>query len=563
MDSLRPTFRDKESEGSHQQHLQHISEVYAVRHGRNVNNCIFFSWEDAKKHILNFEQSEYCVFDAVQGAVQYLFPNSTITLDSKKAKSAMMTRAAENDASDPYDGNEEVAEAAATLERINTDHLYEPKEVEQQMETDDQEEDDEDEESDPADSPEERAAASAISPGSVRTMSTSVKIPKENETLQVDGRVIHKRRPSKNWMAMFRKLQEYRDKSGSFYIPASDTTNIPLKRWISEQKHQYKCYKLGRKHFSSQMKRQLLNSIGFDFEFHSFDERLEQLKRFKEVNGSVNVPHNDPLLGSWMETQRRQLVLFNKGKESKLNTDRVERLGAVGMDIVNVEKPIIKPRSETNESMKKWDDMFELLRQYHVANGHCQVPKSDTDNQFLYKWVCQQRLEYKKLRQEHGNKMTASRLQKLNDIGFVFNPRSAYLRWEERMDQLRAFKIQHGHLRVPVTDPEIGEFVARQRVEYAKFNDGKPCNMTEQRARDLTELGFIFQVGKRRVSDAKIIRRSWDERFNELMQFKEIHGHTLVPQNNSALGEWVSLLDNFPYCNFYWKIIFIIFYFIQ
>ena len=278
MDTLRPIYRDNESEGSHQQHPHHhISEVYAVRRGRSIDNCIFLSWEDAKKQILNFEQCEYCVFDAVDGAVKYLFPNSTINLDSKKSKSMMMTRSVENDASDPYaDGNEEVAEAAATLERINTDHLYEPKEFEQQMETDDQEDeeedDDQDEESDPVDSPGERAAASASFPGTVRATSTSsLKMPKENETLQVDGRVIHKRRPSKNWMVMFRKLQGYRDKSGSFYIPATDTANIPLKRWISEQKHQYKCYKLGRKHFSSQMKRQLLNSIGFDFEFHSFD----------------------------------------------------------------------------------------------------------------------------------------------------------------------------------------------------------------------------------------------------------------------------------------------------
>ena len=383
-------------------------------------------------------------------------------------------------------------------------------------------------------------------------------------------------------MAMYHRLQTYRQKTGSFYIHPSDKENLNLKRWISEQKHQHKCFKLGKAHFSSQMKRKLLMDIGLlgnasihihhhngngngkngggggsngmvivpgssihtdpstaSFEFHSFEERIEQLKTYKKQNGDVDIPVDDPLLGQWMETQRRQLILYNKGKESKLDAEKVSQLKSVGVDVINVDKPHIRPRQETSASMQKWNNMFEALNQFQNRNGHCQVAKSDGENQQLYKWVCQQRLEYKKLRNNRGNKMTASRLQKLNDIGFVFTPRAAYLRWEERMEQLKEYKQKHGHLRVPVIDPDIGEFVARQRVEYAKFVEGKPSNMNQERVDDLTNLGFVFQVGKRRISEVKIVRKTWEERFEELLQYKDMYGHTLVPQNNSALGEWV------------------------
>jgi len=63
--------------------------------------------------------------------------------------------------------------------------------------------------------------------------------------------------------------------------------------------------------------------------------------------------------------------------------------------------------------------------------------------------------------------------------------------------------------------------------------------MNEGRVQDLESLGFIFQVGKRRPTETTAVRKSWDERFTELLQFKDTYGHTLVPQNNSALGEWV------------------------
>lgn len=520
---------------------------YAVRQGKHVRNCIFLSWDAVKEHIVSFDKAEYSIFDDVLSAIEYLDPvNDDVyksTSDGPHVNSTSTIPTTTDHTSDnmEVDPSPPSHDSSVSSEESSTERGVSPF-IEENTE------------SKPisiATTPTTADAAAALaklssSSSTTTTMATIPQtarlqrhLPRETETQLLNGRVVHKRRPSKKWMAMFRQLQAHRLKTGSFYICPTDVENAGLKRWIFEQKHQHKCYLLGRKHFSSQMKRELLNSIGFDFEFHSFDERCEQLKKFKEDNGHVDVPDNDPLLGSWMRTQKRQLILFNKGKECKLTQENVNKLHEIGVDVVNVEKPIPNSRAESAASIKKWDEMFEELRRFHVEHGHCVITKADDDHQALYKWMCQQRLEYKKLRKDLGSKMTASRLQKLHDIGFTFNTRSTYLRWEDRMEQLRQYKQEHGHLRIPVVDPDLGEFVARQRVEHAKYCNGKPSHLTEERIRDLTQLGFIFQVGKRRVAESKIVRKTWDERFDELVAFKEQHGHTLVPQNTSSLGEWV------------------------
>jgi len=54
------------------------------------------------------------------------------------------------------------------------------------------------------------------------------------------------------------------------------------------------------------------------------------------------------------------------------------------------------------------------------------------------------------------------------------------------------------------------------------------------------EIGFVFQVGEYRVADYE--KKSWDERFEDLMKFKKKYGHARVPQQfkeDRQLGEWV------------------------
>lgn len=62
-----------------------------------------------------------------------------------------------------------------------------------------------------------------------------------------------------------------------------------------------------------------------------------------------------------------------------------------------------------------------------------------------------------------------------------------------------------------------------------------------RRVQELNEMGFVWLLGKRLSLELKgRTRLTWEERFQQLVAFKERHCHCLVKQHSSdGLGEWV------------------------
>lgn len=83
--------------------------------------------------------------------------------------------------------------------------------------------------------------------------------------------------------------------------------------------------------------------------------------------------------------------------------------------------------------------------------------------------------------------------------------------WEDQMEKLQKFKNDNGHCKVPVSDPVLGSFVKLARREYKLKQQGKKSSMTEDRERDLTELGFVFEGGKT-PQRSEGGNKSWEER---------------------------------------------------
>eukprot|EP00553_Chaetoceros_curvisetus_P002123 CAMPEP_0204625150 /NCGR_PEP_ID=MMETSP0717-20131115/10898_1 /ASSEMBLY_ACC=CAM_ASM_000666 /TAXON_ID=230516 /ORGANISM="Chaetoceros curvisetus" /LENGTH=407 /DNA_ID=CAMNT_0051640773 /DNA_START=42 /DNA_END=1265 /DNA_ORIENTATION=+ len=109
-------------------------------------------------------------------------------------------------------------------------------------------------------------------------------------------------------------------------------------------------------------------------------------------------------------------------------------------------------------------------------------------------------------------------------------------KWNEHLDQLRAFKKKFGHCLVPHTFPEnqhLARWVKRQRRQYKLMLTGNKCStMTQERVDILNDEGFIW--------DSHDI--VWRERYNQLVEYKAKHGHTRVPsycQENPQLASWV------------------------
>ena len=118
--------------------------------------------------------------------------------------------------------------------------------------------------------------------------------------------------------------------------------------------------------------------------------------------------------------------------------------------------------------------------------------------------------------------LTESRIASLNKIDFIWDVQAAS--WDHNLLKLKQFKEKHGHVDVPHRfreDPSLWHRVNAQRTSYRAYQQNEPSGMTPQRIEILSSLGFRWNV----------FHDSWNERFQQLMTFRDIHLHCNVPKD--------------------------------
>ena len=348
-------------------------------------------------------------------------------------------------------------------------------------------------------------------------------------------------KPRKEWTDMFNRLVEYREATGSTRIDRRDKENAELRIWLNEQNMAYRHIREGRAKPGTTLtaeKRKMLEDAGHEFVHYTFDERLEQLRRYKaECGGSVAVPIDHPELGKWAAKMREKYRKFQDGRKvAGITQAEVNQLTALGFQ--NTKRRMVSSEADNAH----WEAMFKELRAYKEREGHCNVPTTPPHSD-LVKWVIAQRREYKKLKDDRDSLLTARRVMQLNDVGFQFIQRGNYMTWADRVQMLRDFKEKNGNLKIPVSHPDLGWFVSSQREEWRKRQEGHSTSLTDERYTDLNELGFVWVAGKRKGPVTQP-RKSWEERYQELLAFRQEYGHACVPQHYPGLGYWVHAQRN-------------------
>lgn len=239
--------------------------------------------------------------------------------------------------------------------------------------------------------------------------------------------------------------------------------------------------------------------------------------------------------------------------------------------------------------------MFTALLKYKEEHGDCLVrtrSQKPNRNAKLAKWVETTRSEYAKLKSvqdpETGAtrlipsaKLTASRIKRLEEIGFKFRIKGKARRevavaasysqlndsvietksasakdpvsrkvsiqeenqkqWDQMFHHLVAYKELHGDTKVPKRYQEVkqlGTWVDTQRVQYKKLQqrigngevNAKSSRLTEDRIEKLNGIGFVWSI-----------RDDWRTHFNSLVQYKNAKGDCNVPARypaNKKLGIW-------------------------
>lgn len=141
---------------------------------------------------------------------------------------------------------------------------------------------------------------------------------------------------------------------------------------------------------------------------------FELLLQYKNTHDHVLVPRlcEIPGLGDWCTDQRRQHKSWKQGSPTNLTTARREKLESVGFVWTVRNRP-------------EWDSRFAELLDYKTKNKDCKVPQHYKENRALGKWVAKQREQYKLLKKGQHSFLTPLRLERLNEIGFVWSVRTA------------------------------------------------------------------------------------------------------------------------------------------
>lgn len=202
----------------------------------------------------------------------------------------------------------------------------------------------------------------------------------------------------------------------------------------------------------------------------------------------------------------------------------------------------IKPKSITKPKVQgeDFDEMFQKLIRYKEKHGDCLVFKNYKDehgDNGLYKWVrgvrerrarllkrgimCDEHLRPDKGR-SISRLLTAERIEKLTDIGFIWVVTAPIMSWDSRFSDLMEYYDQNG--RWPSHSVgSLGEWVHKQRGLYAR-NDK---NYMRKKAPRLDEVGFEW-------TPRGNTRMKWDEGVDLLLEFGRMNGHFIVPNPRNS-----------------------------
>uniref|UniRef100_A0A7S3V7X2 Helicase-associated domain-containing protein n=1 Tax=Chaetoceros debilis TaxID=122233 RepID=A0A7S3V7X2_9STRA len=286
-----------------------------------------------------------------------------------------------------------------------------------------------------------------------------------------------------------------------------------------------------------------------------------------------------------------------RGCESRLNCTKQKP----------VDEPTKASGSSSTRSNRTFEEYLNDINIFKSKYGHCDIPENYLENPSLGRWCQDLKSKYEAFQKGttglHKD-LSFSRIKSLEDAGFQFSAESnvvnptevtdksaatlpakkksdthssttsgkrEYKTFDQRIDDLIEFKKKTGHCNVPYAhvaykkDPSLGSWCCDIRSAYKAMKKGKARRnaLTESKIKRLEEIKFKFHLDKRatrtkkppkpKVGTATLttrgtlrkrrIKRSFDQRVEDLKDFKKIHGHCNVPYSHApdpSLGTWCS-----------------------
>ncbi len=300
-----------------------------------------------------------------------------------------------------------------------------------------------------------------------------------------------------SWDVWIGQLKVFKERFGHCNVEIGWEENPQLGLWASAQRTRR------TRGLLSDDRIRRLDELGFIWDWQSIKTQetwmkwYHKLEAYVREHGNSHVPrtHADGPFASWVWSQRQRRQ--GTGTSGPLTPEQIALLDKLEF------------RWDAREG--QWLEMFEELQRFKAQHGHCEIGFETKENKKLSDWIKVQRED-----RRQGD-LLPERKAKLDEIGFNWNSEFLDLRWQEMFAQLRKYHAEHGDADVAdrwKENPVLAKWVARQRQSRKKEA------LSKERVRLLDEIGFTWQHRE---------RGTWEDRYQELVQFKTEHGHCIVP----------------------------------
>jgi hypothetical protein len=241
-----------------------------------------------------------------------------------------------------------------------------------------------------------------------------------------------------------------------------------------------------------------------------------------------------------LASQNYQLMphafLAGMNRSSMLNSNPVTIPSSPNLSSCATAQPAVQATNQLGSYTKPLDSipMDALYRVSSKSRATSAVTNSDTSK------VTSSQPHTKKRGREVSNGDSDSEVDSNTNSGDVSKHEVRFnsyqeRQWGKKFDELRHYRDCTGNCCVPESyepNQPLAKWVKRQRYQYKLMRDGKPSVMTEERAKALKEIGFVWCS-----QDS-----TWTERLGELKKFRGIFNHCNVPTDyseNPSLAYWI------------------------
>jgi hypothetical protein len=172
-------------------------------------------------------------------------------------------------------------------------------------------------------------------------------------------------------------------------------------------------------------------------------------------------------------SKRKEAV---KGKEKTDDEEPQVRASKKQRPDATSPRQVASPKSgkrnqKAPEDSAEWNRIFFELMLYKANNGNINVKSNDEENTELYKWIMQQRKQYKVFQKNtDASSLTNDRIKVLESVRFAFTTRGDD-HWQRNYEKLKEFKSEHEHVLVPRLSeiPGLGDWVSASLLATLVF----------------------------------------------------------------------------------------------